>query len=329
MAKLQDSIIIRGNTIKNRIVMEPLYTFSFHGDNGSFYGRQHLEHYKRCAKGGVGLLIVQGTYVLGAVDATELWSEQNTKVLKQIADNCHEYGVTALMQLSGGNQDINELSISDIQKLQLNMTAAAVTACKLGFDGVDFHFAHGFSFCKFLDASYNHRADQYGGDIANRARLLTEIIPEIRKNTHEKFMLSVRMGEGQPDNSDGIAAAKTLEVAGIDILNISFGMNPPTQTVTEDFPFSAMTYSAVEIKKVVKIPVIAVNEIKTEAQARFLIEKDYVDFVGIGRGILADTEFANHVINSEPINLCQGCKKCLWFTDHTRCPARKGDKELI
>ena len=35
---------------------------------------------------------------------------------------------------------------------------------------------------------------------------------------------------------------------------------------------------------------------------RFLIENYYVDFTAIGRGLLADPEFVNHVINSEPVN---------------------------
>jgi NADPH2 dehydrogenase len=325
MVKLQDSITIRGNIIKNRIVMEPLYTFSFRGDNGSFYGKQHLEHYTRCAKGGVGLLIVQGTDVLGAVTSTEKWSEENTGVLKQIAENCHEYGVTVLLQLACKEQDINEMSVTEITKMQQDMMQAAVTADELGFNGVEFHFAHGFTLCKFLDASYNRRTDQYGGDIDNRARILTDIIPEIRKNTQDKFMLSVRMGESQPESRDGIEAAKTFEKAGVNLLNISFGMKPPILDVPEGFPCSKMTFSAGIIKREVNIPVIAVNQIRTEAQAQYLLKNGYADFIGIGRGILADTEFANHMLNGEPINKCHGCKRCLWFTDHTKCPARKSD----
>jgi 2,4-dienoyl-CoA reductase-like NADH-dependent reductase (Old Yellow Enzyme family) len=323
MAKLQDTIIIRGNNIKNRIVMEPMFTFSFHGDNGFFYGKQHLEHYTRYAKGGVGLMIIQATRVFGAVDGTDRWSEENTRVLKQIAGNCHEYGVTVMMQLSCDDLNINDLNVSDIHRMQQNMTQAAVTACDLGFDGAEYHFAHGFTLCKFLDASYNRRTDQYGGDISNRVRILMEILPEIRKKTHEKFMLSVRMGEYQPESSDGVEAAQAFEKAGIDILNISFGMNPPTHIVPEGFPCSRMTYSGCRIKKEVIIPVVAVNEIRTEEQAQFLIENDCVDFAGIGKGLLADPEFANHVLNGVPINKCYGCKNCSWFTDHTKCPARK------
>jgi NADPH2 dehydrogenase len=325
MAKLQKTLTIRNNTIKNRIVMVPMVTFSFHGDNGSYYGRQHIEHYTARAKGGAGLIIVQATPVFGAVGATERWSEDNTGTLKQIADNCHEYGAAIMMQLACGDQNINEFTLSEIRSMQQNMKQAAITACELGFDGVEFHFAHGFTLCKFLDATYNQRTDQYGGNVENRTRILVETLPEIRKKTHEKFILGVRMGEYLPESKDGIEAAKTFEKAGIDILNISFGMKPPVQPVPEGFLCSSMTYSGCKIKKEVNVPVIAVNEIRTEKQVRFLIENDYVDFAGIGRGMLTDSEFANHVLRSEPINQCHGCKNCLWFTDHTKCPARKID----
>jgi 2,4-dienoyl-CoA reductase-like NADH-dependent reductase (Old Yellow Enzyme family) len=201
------------------------------------------------------------------------------------------------------------------------MKQAAIRAFEIGFDGVEYHFAHGFTLCKFLDASYNRRTDQYGGNAVNRTRILTEVLPEIRNNTRESFIVSVRMGEYLPESKDGIEVARTFEKAGIDLLHISFGMQPPTNPVPEGFICSPMTYSGCKIKKEVNIPVIAVNEIRTEEQVRFLIENDYVDFAAIGRGMLADPEFANHVIHSEPVNTCSGCKRCFWFTDDTLCPA--------
>lgn len=48
-------------------------------------------------------------------------------------------------------------------------------------------------------------------------------------------------------------------------------MKPPVKVSLEGFPCSAMTYSASIIKNEVKIPVIGVNEIRTEEQARYLI----------------------------------------------------------
>lgn len=327
MAKITEHLIVRGNRVKNRIVMAPMVTFSFHGDNGSYYGKQHIEYYTKRAKGGVGLIVVQSTSVFGAVNSTNMWSANNVISLKRIVDNCHEYSAIIMIQLSCGDVDINQLSTAEIHSMQMNMKQSAISACKMGFDGVEYHFAHGFTLCKFLDASYNGRTDQYGGDAVNRTRILTELLPEIRNGTHEKFIVSLRMGEYLPRSQDGTEVAKIFEKAGIDLLHISFGMKLPEHTVPEGFKCSTMTYSGCKIKKEVSIPVIAVNEIRTGEQVRFLIENDYVDFVGIGRGMLADPEFANHVIKGETVNKCFGCGgnqgKCFWFTDHTLCPARR------
>lgn len=323
MGKISDEIIIRNNHIKNRIVMPPMVTFSFHGDNGSYYGKQHIEHYTKCAKGGVGLIIVQATNVSGAGQGTNLWTEDNKYALHQIVSNCHKYGAVVMIQLSCGDVDINILSSEQIYSMQQDMKKAARIAYEIGFDGVEYHFAHGFTLCKFLDAKYNKRADSYGGSTENRTRILTEILPDIRNDTGDRFIISLRMGEYLPQSKDGIEAAKVFESAGIDLFHISFGMNPPKNDVPKDFKCSSISYSACRIKEAVNIPVIAVNEIRTEDQVRFLIENDHVDLVSIGRGMLADYEFANHVINSESVNKCFGCKNCFWFTDHTKCPARK------
>jgi 2,4-dienoyl-CoA reductase-like NADH-dependent reductase (Old Yellow Enzyme family) len=300
-----------------------MVTFSFHGDDGAYYGMQHVEHYAQHAQGGAGMIIVQATNVSGAATSTNQWSADNRRFLTQIAKSCHRQGVTAMIQLACGNLDINILSISEIQLIQKDMKQACICAGEMGFDGAEFHFAHGFTLCKMLDAAENRRTDQFGGKIENRTRILTEILPEIRAQVPPNFLVGVRMGEYQPNCSDGTAAALAFEQAGIDLLHISFGMHEPGQAAPEDFICSRMAYSGHRIRRSVHIPVIAVGELRTEEQVRYLVEKDYADFAGIGRGMLADPQFANHVMNSKPINACHGCRRCLWFTDHFKCPARR------
>lgn len=318
--RLEDPLVVRGVTIRNRIVMEPMMTFSFHGEGGAFYGAQHLEHYTARAEGGAGLIILQATAVSGAAGAAEKWSAADQEVLRRIAENCRGAGAAVMMQLACGNTDINLLTLPDIRAMQRDMAQAAVTACKLGFDGAEFHFAHGFTLCRFLDAAYNRRTDSYGGDAERRAAVLTEILPEIREKTGEHFILGVRMGEYQPEHADGVAAARIFEKAGIDLLNVSFGMKPPAGPVPEGFPCGALALSGCRMKKEVGIPVIAVGEIRTAEQARYLVGQDLVDFAGIGRAMLADPDFAGHVLRGEPVNPCRGCRNCRWFTDHTKCP---------
>ena len=45
-----------------------------------------------------------------------------------------------------------------------------------GFDGVEIHAANGYLLDQFLKSSSNHRSDDYGGGIKNRARLLLEVV---------------------------------------------------------------------------------------------------------------------------------------------------------
>ena len=52
---------------------------------------------------------------------------------------------------------------------------AAENAKRAGFDGVELHGANGYLLDQFLQDSTNTRTDQYGGSIANRARLLLEV----------------------------------------------------------------------------------------------------------------------------------------------------------
>ncbi|MDY9927887.1 hypothetical protein [Methanosarcina sp.] len=128
-----------------------------------------------------------------------------------------------------------------------------------------------------------------------------------------KISLSACKWVNLPESKDDIGMAKTFEKAGIDLLQISSGMQSPTHPVPEGFMCSPITYSGCKIKKEVNIPVIEANEILTEEQVRFLIENDYADFVVIGRGMLADPEFANNVINDKPVNTCSGCERCFWL----------------
>jgi 2,4-dienoyl-CoA reductase-like NADH-dependent reductase (Old Yellow Enzyme family) len=309
--------------------MPPMVCFSFKGDNGGTYGKQYVDHYTERAKGGTGLIIIQSTHVMGAAKHVGVWSNEQMKPLQAIAENCHRYGATVMMQLAFGDMDINGLSIERIHELQVDGATAAVRAKEAGFDGVELHFAHGFTLSKCLDPAYNKRTDSYGGSLENRVRIIAEIMPQLREAVGENFIISVRMGGNVPDLAGAIAAAKAWEQSGIDLLHISFGMEEPTNEVPADFKGSTIAYNASEIKKNVQLPVIAVSEIATAEQAKFLVENDYVDFAAVGRGLFADENWANKVLADESVNQCRNCggsfRKCLWFTDHAKCPARNKD----
>jgi 2,4-dienoyl-CoA reductase-like NADH-dependent reductase (Old Yellow Enzyme family) len=231
-----------------------------------------------------------------------------------------------MIQISfGGDRvtDINALSTDEVQRWQDELCAAALLVSRLGFDGVEIHFGHGFILCKLLDAAANQRTDHFGGSIEKRASILTDIIPDIRAGAPDHFILGVRMGAYLPDLETAQQTARHLEAAGVDLFDITFSVVHPDSVgpVPPDFPFSAVTYSGYLIKQAVSVPVIGVNRLDSEEKVRELLHNNYADIAGAATPILADYDFPNKIMTGEPVRTCRHCEQCFWFTDHTLCPA--------
>jgi N-ethylmaleimide reductase len=71
------------------------------------------------------------------------------------------------------------LETSEIPALVESFRIAARNARIAGFDGVELHGANGYLLDQFLRDGSNQRTDQYGGSIANRTRLLQEVVAAV------------------------------------------------------------------------------------------------------------------------------------------------------
>jgi NADPH-dependent 2,4-dienoyl-CoA reductase/sulfur reductase-like enzyme len=85
-------------------------------------------------------------------------------------------------------------------------------------------------------------------------------------------------------------AAKILEEAGVDALDVSAGTDNSGTASVEPMSYEEgwKIYLASEIKKVVRIPVVGVGVIRTPEFAEKILEEKKVDFIGLGRALLAD-----------------------------------------
>jgi 2,4-dienoyl-CoA reductase-like NADH-dependent reductase (Old Yellow Enzyme family) len=327
MAHISDTLDIRGKTAKNRLAFLPCVTFSFHGDGDDYFGGQHLEHYTRAARGGAGIVYVQGTGSQGAIDGTGQWTHGSRAALEKIASAIRENGALAMIQLSWGGDretDLNALTTDELLFRQKELLTAAKHVGELGFDGLEFHFGHGFLLCKLFDEDANRRTDRFGGSLERRVSVITDIIPEIREKNGDGFILAARMGAYLPTLENGLDTARLLEKSGIDMLNITFSIAPPPEA-PDGFPLSGMAYGGYLVKQAVTIPVIGVGGITDGEAAQTLVSNGYADIAGVARGILADPDFPRKVLSGEPIHKCLSCRECKWFTDHNKCPARHLD----
>ena len=72
------------------------------------------------------------------------------------------------------------MSLEDIRELPGIYARAATFAKDAGFSGVQIHAGHGFLLSQFLSPLFNRRMDAYGGPVAGRFRIISEIIDAVR-----------------------------------------------------------------------------------------------------------------------------------------------------
>ena len=329
MSRIDEPIVINQKTARNRVLMPPLVITEW-ADLEGFETQNRALHYGDRARGGTGTIVIEATAISkeGKLSATELglWDDGHIPQFEGIAKACHDEKSLVLVQLvHAGRQAVGNLvySASDmpmankqckamsyehIQQVKDDFVSASVRAYKAGLDGVEIHGAHGYLLNQFASSHSNKRMDVYGQDLQGRMRLSLEIVHRVRQATDDQFIIGYRFGVNDKTFEEDIIFAKALELAGVDLLNVSAGINVEDLQVPEGFKYSNITFMGVKIKEHVLIPVACVYGITRPDQAADLLADDRIDLVAVGRGLLADPEWTNKAIEGEPVNECYHCK---------------------
>jgi 2,4-dienoyl-CoA reductase (NADPH2) len=245
------------------------------------------------------------------------------------------------------NEMPRELTIPEIEMVIDKFASAAVRAQKAGFDGVDINAASSHLLHNFLSPFWNRRKDNYGGNQANRARIVTSIIKEIKKRLGQDFPVSVCINAIEIGQTAGIAddkcltveeshqTARLLQEAGADMLHIRshwLGYHvgaylpdllfyPEPVVPLDHFPpqynaalrgGAANVNLAAGIKQEVSIPVMVVAKFTPQLGEQALREGK-ADFIAMTRRLQADPELPNKVASGrlEDIAPCTACENCL------------------
>lgn len=333
--------------IKNRIVM-PAMGCSLAESTGEA-GARMIRYYAERAKGGAGLIITEITRVddetgVGTPNQLSVTNTHMIAQLSRLVEAVHAYDTKLFVQLHhpgnqtpsrliGGKQPVSAsdvtcnvigeqprpLTTEEVEGMVKKFVTGAVIAQKAGVDGVEIHAAHGYLVSQFLSPHTNKRTDKYGGSFEGRMRFVTEIIMGIKAYCGPKYPISVRMNGSDylPDGiteEDGIAQAKYLEALGISCINVSCGTYDSGSTIIEPNYFKEgwKINLASNIRKAVKIPVIAVCNVKHPAFAELMLQEGDVDFVGIARGHLADPYWGKKAREGQDVLIrkCIGCMEC-------------------
>ena len=326
MNRLNTSVKIKNIILKNRLVMPPMATSK--ADHGEI-NQAHLDYYKKKSMGGyLGLIITEHSYISeegkASLHQVSLSKEEDVDGYQKLVKVMHENGTPVFAQINhAGSRTINEIKLSasavhhprdkkenplpkemnsaNIEKVINDFVNAALLAKKAGFDGVEIHSAHGYLLNQFYSPITNKRTDQYGGTLISRIRLHLEIIAAVRKAVGDDYPIALRLGacdylEGGSEIKDALEACIAFEKAGVDLLDISGGLNGYIRPDrNEEGYFSDVTSM---IKENVSIPVLLTGGVKTASGAESLLAENSADLIGVGRALFQDSLWAKHCIES-------------------------------
>jgi 2,4-dienoyl-CoA reductase-like NADH-dependent reductase (Old Yellow Enzyme family) len=167
-------------------------------------------------------------------------------------------------------------------------------ALAAGFQIAEIHAAHGYLIHQFLSPLINTRTDQYGGPLANRARLFLEIISAVRDVWPERLPLFVRISAtdwapGGWDIDEAVELCRLVRQRGVDLVDCSSGGAVPHAQVPVapgyQVPFAA------RIRRETGVATGAVGLVTTAPQADDIVRSEQADCVLLARELLRDPYF--------------------------------------
>ena len=332
-------------TTRNRLV------FSAHLTNYARDGKpteQHAAYYAARAAGGAGLIITEEH----STHPTDWPYEKlihgfHRDVIpgyKRITDAVHRHRVPIFAQINhNGGQASSMYSrlpvwapspVADplfrevpkaidhreIAEIVAGYATVAEHCAEGGFDGIELQCSHSSIVRGFLSPATNTRTDAYGGTLANRSRLLLEIVAAVRRAIGSRLALGVRICgdeliEGGTTLDDAVEIARIVEACGhVDYINTSIGVATASLFMIEasmHIPPGYAMFIPSAIRKAVDLPVVGVGRFKDPLQAERALAEGHCDLVGVVRGQIADPDFAakSRAGATDEVRLCLSCNQ--------------------
>ena len=215
----------------------------------------------------------------------------------------------------------HELSADEIQQEVQHFVDAAKRAKAANFDAIEIHAGHGYLISSFLSPAVNKRTDEYGGTPEKRAKLLVDIISQIKIQLKD-FPVLVRLDANEYRIENGITpddfliTASMAQDAGADAIDVSAYGNTSKGIAFTEAPLVHEPGGFLNFVKMAKkeltIPIIAVGRIELDVAEKGLRNNEF-DFLAMGRKILADPDLPNKIISGQEqlIRPCIYCYVCV------------------
>lgn len=317
-----------GNVVvKHRIGMAPLSRLRASDDRVPV--SMMKEYYGQRASVPGTMIIAEGTFISpsacgGFPNAPGIWSEDQVTAWRTITDEVHSKGCFIFCQLvaMGRAADVEvakaegvdivgpsaipitegapmprPMTIEEIKQTVQDFVTASENAIRAGFDGVECHGANGYLVDQFIQDVSNKRNDEYGGNVENRSRLISEIMksvvdavgPErvgLRLSPWSPFQ-GMRMKNPIPQFTDIIDKASQLNLAYLHLVESRISGSEDYQD-SERLDFAYKLWDG---------PLLVAGGYKP-ADAQRLVDKEYPDkdiVVVFGRYFIANPDLVYRI----------------------------------
>jgi 2,4-dienoyl-CoA reductase-like NADH-dependent reductase (Old Yellow Enzyme family) len=347
MREIFEKTEINGMTLENRLVRSA--TWEGMCDRDGRPTDRLADCYRELARGGVGFIVSgyafvrrEGKQMPGKMG---IHTDKFAPQMKNLSRAVHDEGGKLCIQLvHAGGQTTSKaagrkpLAPSAVEAEQFSEVPAGMTANDIaeivaafgeaarrardwGFDAVQLHAAHGYLINQFLSPLTNRRTDGYGGSVENRCRFLMEAYEAVRRAVGADFPVMVKLSgsdnvEGGLELEDAVRAAKLLDEAGIDAIEVSGGTpasgeRGPVRTKIKKPEEEAYNLPlARKIRKAVSVPVMSVGGYRSFEVVERAIRED-VDYVALSRPLIREPALPNGWRKGDRARAtCISCNKC-------------------
>ncbi len=360
-------------TLGNRVIKAATYEGLSHRSRVT---TDLVAFHRAYAAGGVAMTTV--AYCAVAPDGRTspdqiLWTDEAMPGLRTLTDAVHEEGAAASAQIghagpvadprgnglpalspstrfpniSGGIS--RKARPADLDRIVRAHAAAATRAIDAGFDAVEVHLGHSYLASAFLSPKINHRKDEYGGSLVNRAKFGRAILRAVRDAVGDRIAILTKLNltdgvRGGITVEEAVQTAMWIEQDGtVDALEMTAGsslLNPmylfkgaapveefvavmpqPMKTVMRfagrgfirEYPYhdAFLLEDARKVRAAVSLPMILLGGI-TDRPSMDLAMAEGFEFVAMGRALLREPDLVNRIAaDAATPSLCIHCNRCM------------------
>ena len=303
------------------------------------------------AEGGWGVVAIQMTEIAPDSDLANhpmdrLWDDSDAKMHARQVEAIKSRGALAAVELAHGGMrarnftsampvigpsnlpilrpevpiQARALDIADIRDFRMAHKFAASRAKEIGYDILYVYAAHDLSLLShFLSRRTNQRSDSYGGSLANRMRLLREVLEDTLEVAAGEVAVAIRFSVSEPDKAIGLAhdregrevVENLAELPDLWDVNIS---GWPQDSATSRFSDEGFQLPYTDfVKSVTSKPVVGVGRFTSPDLMVSLIRNGRLDLIGAARPSIADPFLPAKIREGrvEDIRECIGCNVCV------------------